>query len=355
MGECELIYGRWRSELCDWCAQRGEPSYRGGQLWDWLYGKAVTDWSGMTNLPAEFRKSLADSWTLDAVKTVGTRGERGQARKLVGELGDGETIETVILPAPRRLTVCVSSQVGCAFQCGFCASGQSGFRRNLEAGEIVGQVMAAMREGGEKPTHVVFMGIGEPLDNYDEVLRSVRILNDEHGLKIGARRLTVSTCGIVPGIRRLAGENLQVELSVSLHAADEALRTRLMPVNGKFPLAGLLDACREYGRTTGRIITFEYAMIRGVNDSRAQAEALVKALAGIPARMNLIPLSAVEEFGERPSMPEAVRGFVQILSRAGVNVTVRDSQGAAVQAGCGQLRASRDKRAAVSAPRAAVA
>jgi 23S rRNA (adenine2503-C2)-methyltransferase len=231
--------------------------------------------------------------------------------------------------------------VGCRFGCAFCASGQKGVVRNLSAGEIVGEVLAVARQLGGRPDNVVFMGIGEPFDNYDEVLRAVRILNHPEGLGIGARRITLSTCGVVPGIQRLAEEGLQVELSVSLHASDEEVRAKLMPVNQAWPMEELLDACCEYTAKTKRIITFEYTLIKGVNDAPEQARELVKRLRRFPCRVNLIPLSPVEEFaGERPEA-ETVKSFFQTLENAGINTTLRDSKGSALKAACGQLRARR--------------
>jgi 23S rRNA (adenine2503-C2)-methyltransferase len=351
-----LIHGLMRDELVAFCAERGQPAFRGRQIWEWLYRRRVDTPGSMTNLPAPFRKALAETFDFEAVRPGSEPGlgwHEGGTRKILLELRDGECVEAVLIPSERYRTVCVSSQVGCAWACAFCASGQAGFVRNLEPGELVGQVLAAGRVAGELPTHVVFMGIGEPLENYDAVLRAIRILNDSDGLALGARRLTLSTCGLAPGIERLAGEGLQVELSVSLHAADDALRSRLMPVNRRYPLAPLLDACARYVQATGRIITFEYAMIRGLNDSEEQAQSLARILARVGgARVNLIPLSAVAEFPGEPATREAIRRFQAVLERAGLNVTVRLSRGLDQKAACGQLRASRKAAApAVSACR----
>ena len=292
----------------------------------------------MKNLPVGLRRELADHFELSAVKQLKMDGEAGQTRKLLVGLRDGECVEEVLIPARDRRTVCVSSQVGCRFACAFCASGQGGFVRPLEAGEIVGQVLLAWREYGDRPSNIVFMGMGEPFDNYDAVLKSIRILNDPKGIGIGARHITVSTSGVIPGIERLAGEGLQVELSVSLHAPDDALRTKLMPVNRTYPLADLLEACRKYAGATRRIITFEYTLIRGVNDTRAHAVALAKKLKSIPARVNLIPLSPVDGFaGEAPAAGTAEL-FVDILDQSGINSTVRHSKGSKIDAACGQLR-----------------
>lgn len=323
------------------CLQLGQPAYRASQLWNWLYVRQCAAWAEMKNLPASLRGDLDARFTLQPVAPLRTDGVAGDTQKLLVQLNDGEAVEEVLIPAPARRTVCVSSQAGCRYHCAFCASGQAGFRRHLEAGEMVGQVLCAARTYGERPTHVVFMGIGEPLDNYDCVLKAVRIINDPDGLGIGARRITISTSGLIPGIQRLAGEGLQIELSVSLHAPSDELRSRLMPVNRQFPLPELLAACRLYAETTKRIITFEYTLIRGVNDTLHHARELVKCMAGIPGRVNLIPLSPVQEFHGEPSSPEAARMFIDHLSAAGINATLRLSKGCALKAACGQLRYAR--------------
>lgn len=346
-----MVHSLSREELASVLADMGEPSFRPAQVWQWLYVSRVTDWQAMRNLPKPLRARLEHRFSLRPFITLDVEGRAGETRKLLLALRDGETIESALIPtatgqdggkgAPKpRRTVCVSSQVGCGFRCAFCASGQDGLQRNLEAGEIVGQILAAADVFGDRPTHVVFMGIGEPLDNYGPMMKSIRIVNDSDGLRIGARRITVSTCGLVPGIDKLAEEGLQVELSVSLHAASNDLRTRLMPVNRRHPLDELLAACRRYAERTGRIVTFEYTLIRGVNDSLEQAVALADRLSGVASRINLIPLSAVEGFAAEASPPEAVRRFAGALTAAGMNTTVRASKGSALRAACGQLRAS---------------
>jgi 23S rRNA (adenine2503-C2)-methyltransferase len=292
----------------------------------------------MTNVPAALRETLPAAFTLRPATWIKTDGSPCEARKLLVGLPDGEAVESMLIPAPDRRTVCVSTQVGCKYRCAFCASGQAGFKRNLEAGEIVGQVLLAWETFEDRPTNVVFMGIGEPLENYDAVLKSVRILNDSQGMNIGARRLTISTCGVVPGIQRLSEEGIQVELSVSLHAPDDALRSRLMPANRAFPLGVLLAACRAYTEKTRRIITFEYTLIRGVNDNPAQARELAALLSSFPCRVNLIPLSPVEEFDGEPSEAVVAERFQAILVDARINTTLRVSKGRSVQGACGQLR-----------------
>ena len=333
-----LIHGLSRLELGAACKELKLPSYRAGQLWTWLYTQRVTEWSAMNNLPAALRETLAERFDMTPATLMKVEGAPAGTRKLLVGLRDGECVEEVLIPARDRRTVCVSSQVGCRFACVFCASGQKGCVRSLETGEIVGQVLLAWREYGERPSNIVFMGMGEPFDNYDAVLGAVRILNDQEGIAIGARHITISTSGVVPGIERLASEGLQVELSVSLHAPENELRSRLMPVNRRYPLADLLVACRKFFAATKRIITFEYTLIRGVNDSRLQATALAQLLKSIPCRVNLIPLSPVEGFDGQAPSPETGAMFIEILGRTGINATLRVSKGTGIDAACGQLR-----------------
>ncbi len=333
-----VIHGLLFDEVAAAVRELGAPAFRAKQLWHWLYVQRAAAWDAMKNLPADLRQKLAEKFELEAVRQLEITGVEGETRKILAGLRDGECVEEVLLPSGDRRTVCISSQVGCKFACAFCASGQAGFRRNLSAGEIVGEVLLAAAAWNDRPGNLVFMGVGEPLDNYDEVLRAIRILNHAEGLAIGARRMTLSTCGVIPGIQRLANEGLQIELSVSLHAPDDATRAQLMPVNRRYPLAEVLAVCRAYAEKTKRLITFEYTLVRGVNDSAAQAGELVRLLAPLPARVNLIPLSPVEGYAGEPSAPETARQFIRALERAGLNATLRDSQGSRLKAACGQLR-----------------
>jgi len=295
----------------------------------------------MTNLPAPFRTALKDQFDLAAVAPLDSRKEIDGTGKMLVGLADGQAVETVLIPAGERRTVCLSSQVGCKFGCAFCASGQAGFVRNLEAGEIVGQVLLVAGLQGDVPDNIVVMGMGEPFDNYDNVLKAVRIMNHPFGMNVGARRMTISTSGVVPGIERMANEGLQVELSVSLHAANDELRSRLMPVNRLYPLAELLAACGKYTEATGRIITFEYILIAGVNDAPEHAKQLTELVRAARGRVNLIPLSPVAEFdGEAPDVP-TIRLFAQLLEQKGINVTLRQSRGKGIDGACGQLRLRR--------------
>ncbi|MBM4149929.1 MAG: 23S rRNA (adenine(2503)-C(2))-methyltransferase RlmN [Lentisphaerae bacterium] len=336
-----LIHDLTRARLVAECSALGEPSYRADQLWKWLYVSKARDWEAMRNLPRDLLSKLGERFAIAPAGFEAAEGEPGGTRKLLLRLRDEARIESVIIPSGKGWTLCVSSQVGCRYRCAFCASGQDGLERNLSPGEIVGQVLEADSLMGGRPSNLVYMGVGEPMDNYEAVLESVRILNDPDGFAIGARRITISTCGIVPGIMRLAKEQLQVELSVSLHAPNHDLRVKLMPVERLHPLRELIAACRDYNRRTGRIITFEYALIRGLNDSEPHAGELANLLSGFGARVNLIPLSEVGEFDGRPTPPEGIRAFALALERRGLNVTVRASKGSRLRAACGQLRASR--------------
>jgi 23S rRNA (adenine2503-C2)-methyltransferase len=336
-----LIHSLTGIELAAICAELNLPKYRASQIWRWLYVQRVCSWEAMTNLPAALRTQLAERVSLESAVSLKIQGEPADTRKILVGLHDGESVEEVLIPAPSRRTVCISSQVGCRFHCAFCASGQAGFMRNLEAGEMVGQVILAANIFPEPITNVVFMGIGEPFDNYDEVLKAIRILNDKEGMNIGARRLTISTSGIVPGIERLATEGLQVELSVSLHAPTDELRSELMPVNRKYPLDELFKACKAYFAATKRIVTFEYTLINGVNDRPEHARELAGLLRNMPGRVNLIPLSPVEEFSGQPSSEETCEMFMNIIEKSGINTTLRRSKGSSLQAACGQLRFAR--------------
>jgi 23S rRNA (adenine2503-C2)-methyltransferase len=336
--EKQFIHGIFLSELEDWLVQAGEKKYRAKQIWQWLYHHEAQDWDEMKNIPKTLRDQLAAAFVFQALEKVEVQESSTGTRKILSRLVDGELIEEVLIPAPDRRTVCVSSQVGCMFGCAFCASGQLGVKRNLKAGEIVGEALAAQREYGDRITNLVFMGIGEPFDNYDEVMRAVRILNDPDGFCLGARRITVSTCGVVPGIQRLEEEGLQVELSVSLHAPSNNVRDALMPVNVSWSLDELMETCRLYTKNTKRIITFEYTMIRDVNDTDEHCRELIGLLSKFPCRVNLIPLSEIEEYEGKTSRRETVESFIRQLERAGINTTVRWSKGVDVNAACGQLR-----------------
>lgn len=332
------LQGLRPEELQSLCKEVGQPAFRAKQLWQWLQVQGATRWEEMVNLPKDLKERLAETHTPAPVDAVQMSGITGGPIKWLSRLDDGDSIETVLIPARDWTTVCLSTQVGCKMGCAFCASGKCGFARNLSAGEIVAQFQLVAAALGKRPDNVVYMGMGEPFDNYDEVLKSIRILNHPDGLNVGARRITISTCGVIPGIRRLTEEGLQVELSVSLHAPNSEMRRRLMPIENKYPLPELLAACVDYTTKTKRFVTFEYTLIRGVNDSADDAEELAGHLRPFSCRVNLIPLSPVEEFaGEAPSRA-SIEAFQRTLENRGVSVTLRESKGKGVDAACGQLR-----------------
>lgn len=336
----------WSLSKDDWrefAKSAGMPSFRVTQIWQWLHSRRVTSWDEMTNLPAAMRSQLADSFDLSPWTADDFAESPDGVRKLLLECRDGEHIESVIIPSRDHATVCVSTQAGCAFKCAFCATGHCGFDRNLEAGEIVGQYISAVKASPLRISNIVFMGMGEPFANYENTLKAIRIFNDHDGADVGARRMTVSTCGVVPGIRRLADEGLQVELSVSLHAPNDELRSKIMPVNTRHPLSELIPACREYTEETGRIITFEYTLVKDLNDSRAHAIELSRLVHKAHGRVNLIPLSPVEHFKGETPLPEACETFARELERQGINATLRRSKGAGASAACGQLRLSHER------------
>ncbi|MDP9387436.1 MAG: 23S rRNA (adenine(2503)-C(2))-methyltransferase RlmN [Actinomycetota bacterium] len=318
----------------------GEPAYRARQVWDGLY-RLGTGPEELTTLPRALRQRLAAEPALAPALRADARVEAGDDTvKWRWELADGRRVETVLMHYPDRTTVCVSSQAGCAMGCSFCATGQAGFERNLTTGEIVEQVVRAgveARERGRRLSNVVFMGMGEPLANYDRVWAAIERLHADLGLS--ARHLTVSTIGIVPGIRRLAREELPVNLAVSLHAADDARRDELVPVNRRYPLAELVEACRQYVDAKGRRLSFEWALIDGVNDRPGDAARLAELAREVRAHVNLIPLNPTPGYGVPGTPPAGVGAFRRLLVSLGVNATVRRNRGTDVDAACGQLAA----------------
>jgi 23S rRNA (adenine2503-C2)-methyltransferase len=327
----------------------GEPAYRVAQVWDGLYRQNV-DIEAMTDLPRALRSQLAERLppALGLVREQTSDG--GTTVKLLLAPPDGHAIETVLMHYPARTTVCVSTQAGCAMACGFCATGQAGFERQLTTGEIVEQIVWARRRSApRRVSNVVFMGMGEPLANYDAVWAAVERLHGAMG--VSARHLTVSTVGIVPGIRRLATERLPVNLAVSLHAANDTLRDRLVPVNRRYPLASLRAACEEYLRTKSRRLSFEWALIDGVNDRPADAAELAAYARPLHAHVNLIPLNPTPGFATRGTPPAGVREFRARVQELGVNVTVRRNRGTDIDAACGQLAGAVNAPARLSARR----
>lgn len=322
------------------------PAYRGRQLATWVYAKGVADFEAMTDLPKDLRERLRREATV-LVPEVASRDEsRDGSVKLALRLADGRTVQTVIMPDEDRLTLCVSTQVGCGYACTFCLTGTMGLVRNLTAGEIAGQVWAARAQAGGRLTHVVFMGMGEPLANYAATVKALRILTAPLGFGFSPRRITVSTVGLVQGLERLARENLRVNVAVSLHATTDEVRSRLMPVNRGWGIEDLLAACRRFPLPVRQRMTFEYTLLDGVNASIEDARRLVRLLQGMRAKVNLIPFNewTGSEF-RRPPM-ERILAFQRVLLNAGVTATVRWSKGEDVGAACGQLRTPDRRRGA---------
>lgn len=315
-----------------------QPAFRAKQVFTWLH-KGVTSCGEMTNLPQSLRSALDEKFPLMPPKVVRRQeSQKDGTMKYLWMLSDGNCVETVLMRYHYGNTVCISTEVGCAMGCAFCASTLGGLVRRLEPREMLEQVLFTQIDSGLPISHIVLMGIGEPLDNYDNVLRFLHLVNSELGMNISMRHISLSTCGLVPKIDKLAEEKLQLTLSVSLHAPNDAIRNTIMPVNKAYPVDELLAACRRYYQKTGRRISFEYAMIDGVNDTPEAAKELIGKLKGMGAHMNLIPLNHVEESPLKPSTKQAISRFQTLLEDAGIPATVRRSLGGDIDASCGQLR-----------------
>src|SRR5438552_3687089 len=345
-GRCGDIKSLLFEELQRELQELSEPSYRAGQITDWLYKKRAGAFEEMTDLPQSLRALLAERFSIGKIDIVRVLGSRDATRKFLLRLSDGNLIESVLIPASPALygaksdrrTVCVSTQVGCAYGCKFCASGLEGFSRNLCANEIVDQIITIERSSEEKIDNIVFMGMGEPLANFDNVLRAIRIINAPWGLGIGARHITVSTSGLVPQIKKLADEPLQIRLAVSLHGATDEVRDQIMPINRRFNIEKLLSACDYYVAHKKQRLTFEYILIAGVNDADDQAHLLAQHARRLSAKVNLIPYNAVEGLEwSRPSRNRQEK-FLSILREQRVAATLRREKGHDINAACGQLR-----------------
>ena len=357
----------------------GEPVYRVAQLLEWLYVHRVVAWDSMSNLPKSLRQRLGNHYTLRSLELVRKQGSWDTTQKFLWRLGDHSLIESVLIPASPALygepsdrhTLCISTQVGCAYGCRFCASGLAGWKRNLSVEEIVDQVLAIERwnmaqsqsdETGSVPvpgftgdsrlvSNIVVMGMGEPLANYDNLLKALKILNGPWGCAIGARKMTISTSGLVPQIRKLADDNLQLRLAISLHGATDEVRNQIMPVNRKYPLRELLEACAYYQQQKARMITFEYILIAGVNDALDQVKPLAALSRRLNAKINLIPYNKVEGLPwERPE-PQVQETFLEALRREKANVTLRREKGHDIDAACGQLRLRTERELSVAVGR----
>ena len=326
------------SEVGQVLKELGQPAFRGKQVYSWLH-KGVKSYEEMSNLPQSLRSVLQEKYPILPPKVVRKQESKKDGTiKYLWELNDGNCVETVLMRYHYGNTVCISTEVGCRMGCAFCASTLGGLVRPLEPYEMLDQVLFTQVESGLPISHIVLMGIGEPLDNMENVLRFLELVNSEEGMNISMRHISLSTCGLVPKIDELAEKKLQLTLSVSLHAPSDEIRNTIMPVNKAYPTEELLAACRRYYAKTNRRISFEYAMIDGVNDTEEAAKLLISRLKGLPAHMNLIPLNHVEESPLKPSTKQAVMRFQSLLEKAGIPATVRRSLGGDIDASCGQLR-----------------
>ncbi|NLT70178.1 MAG: 23S rRNA (adenine(2503)-C(2))-methyltransferase RlmN [Verrucomicrobiaceae bacterium] len=348
-------FGLTLDDWIAWAESHGQTRFRAKQIVQWLYEKRVRSWEEMTNLSQALREQLARSFSLARLPVVRLTGSADTTRKFLFRLHDGRLVETVKIPAnvhfdggrSDRVTLCVSSQVGCAYACQFCASGLAGFTRNLEVDEIVGQVLAAEEEAGDTVCNIVFMGMGEPLANLTRLTKAIEILNAPWGLNIGARHMTVSTSGLAPQIEKLALVPLQIRLAVSLHGATDEVRDRIMPVNKKYPLARLFESLETWRDHKKQKITFEYILIEGLNDHPDQAKFLAKRARAMEAKVNLIPYNTVEGFDWKRPSEARQEAFLAVLKKAGVTATLRREKGHDIDAACGQLRLQEETAAGI--------
>lgn len=336
----DLLLDKAMTELQKFVEDTGQPVYRTRQLLDWLYRKQAVSYEELTNLPRAWRDELQSSTFLTPFRGFSVQVSHDRTRKYLFELHDGEFIESVCIPMKEHFTLCLSTQVGCALGCAFCLTGKQGFIRNLTAGEILGQILAVQRDHavGLRISNIVLMGMGEPLLNYDNTIKAIRMMLAEEGLNFSNRKITLSTAGILPGMQRLGQEEFTVNLAVSLNAPTDDLRSQLMPITQTYPLAQLIHACRVYPLPERRRITFEYIMLDQINDTPQQARTLSALLRGIRCKINLIPLNPNVSTPFRPSSEEAMLMFQQILIQQGFSVFIRASKGADISAACGQLR-----------------
>ncbi len=328
-------------ELVDYCLSINEPDYRATQIFEWIYQKSTSSFDEMRNLSETLKNQLNKDFVFKPLDIEKKEVSEDGTTKFLFNLDDGQRVETVLIPAKTRTTVCVSTQAGCKFGCKFCASGIGGWTRNLATAEILAQILHVKEESlkHKKPlSHVVFMGVGEPLDNFDYLMKAIRMINNKKALNIGARRITVSTCGVIPKIHDLGKQGLQIELAISLHGFDNDSRNVLMPVNKKYPFNELMKACREYIKSTKRQITFEYILIKDVTCSNEAVQSLKKAFQGMICKMNLIPYNPVKEFDHQTPTRQEIYQFKDQLEKFGVHATVRMPRGRDISGACGQLR-----------------
>lgn len=335
------IYDYTQQELMDEMVAQGEKKFRATQVLEWLYRKQVTSFDQMMNLSLDLREKLKKNYTIGPLKIYEKQVSRDGTIKYLFELSDGGFIESVLMIHDYGRSLCVTSQLGCNMACRFCASGLLKKQRNLTAGEMVNQVLTVMHDTQEKVTHVVIMGTGEPFDNYDEVMKFIYIINYAKGLAIGARHITLSTCGLCEQIEKYAHEGIQSNLAISLHAPNDAIRNQLMPINKRYPMDQLRKSVQYYIKMTNRRVTFEYILLRGVNDDITHARQLAHYMRGLNAYVNLIPYNAVDEHGYQQSLPKDVAAFKAELLRLKINVTQRKEHGSDIDGACGQLRAKK--------------
>jgi 23S rRNA (adenine2503-C2)-methyltransferase len=326
------------TELAAYLEKLKYPKYHAQQIFSWLYQKEVTNISSMSNLSLGLRSKLKDGFYISQLNLVKKQVSQDSTRKYLFELEDKNTIESVLIPHPERNTTCLSTQAGCKYSCKFCASGAAGFVRNLNQAEILNQILSIKKDIKDSINNIVFMGIGEPLDNYDTLLNSIRIINSKYGFNIGQRKITISTAGLTDGIKKLAREGLQIELSVSLHSAIDSKRSCIIPLNKKYPLDKLSSALKEFAKLTKRKITFEYILLGGFNTLPEDAEALVKFTRGLDCKVNIIPFNPVQDTEFYPPNKLESLFFKDYLVKHNVDVTVRQPRGQDIEAACGQLR-----------------
>ncbi len=340
----KLIYNYTFNQLVEILIENGYKKYRASQVWDWLYDKKVDSFESMKNLPKDLLDYLTANYTFSSLDLIQRQVSNDGTNKFLYKLKDNNLIESVVMKHHYGNSICISTQIGCNIGCSFCASGQLKRIRNLEVGEMVLQVLESERQLGQKIDSVVLMGIGEPFDNFSDVVNLLQILNDQKGFNIGARRLTVSTSGIVPKIYEFADLKLQVNLAISLHAATDEVRSKLMRINKVYPVKELIDAVKYYLEKTNRRVTIEYILINGVNDSENDAVALVNLLKGINVYINLIPYNTVIGTSYERSSEKSMKQFLHYLKRGGLDVTLRKEQGHDINAACGQLRSIQEKK-----------
>ena len=339
----ENIYNYSLEQLTNYFASINQKPFRAKQVFSWLYQKEASSFDEMSNLSKELREQLKEHFTFDILKIVEKQESKDGTIKYLFEMLDGSLIETVLMIHDYGKSLCVTSQVGCNMKCSFCASGLLRKQRDLTPGEIVAQVMKVQLDTKQRISHVVVMGTGEPFDNYDNVMEFVRIINHPNGLAIGARHITISTCGLIPGIQRYSDEGIQTNLAISLHAPNDEIRNQLMPINRRYSLDDLRQAISDYIDKTNRRVTFEYILLKDVNDSLVDARQLAHYLRGLNAYVNLIPYNSVDEHGYQPSDQETIEKFKSELLRLHINVTLRKEHGRDIDGACGQLRAKRGR------------